>query len=249
MTQRLELSAELDKFVRAEAGLSARQTISPSTEIVEGLQIDGIDCEYLMEAFFGKWSIEPGDYEYFRYFYPEPLLDPLPSLSKHFYRRKMQGIELHEEKEPLTLGMLQHAIELGVWDTARLRLFYEQFRLPAGLETFILEYTGLMLRGRPGRCDQINADYLLTGFDPARLMSEFFDRFGVDRGDYDFYRYFEKAGFREPPSLLRRLFRNQHDPAAAQNLEPLTLDMLARAIQLGVWDSGKLRAATTSPGK
>lgn len=61
----------------------------------------------------------------------------------------------------------------------------------------------------------------------ADIMSEYFDKFGVDPAGFDFYRYWPAESF-----FLYALFtcgKNDDEP------EPLTLRMLAESAKAGVW--------------
>ncbi|CAD6545718.1 DUF1493 family protein [Paraburkholderia metrosideri] len=75
------------------------------------------------------------------------------------------------------------------------------------------------------------------GDDADHFMQRFFEFFCIDRGDYDFHRYFLMEG----EGLLYHFFskymmRRKH----SLKREPLTVEMLHQALLNGKWDSGAL---------
>ncbi|WP_233805623.1 DUF1493 family protein [Paraburkholderia sp. HP33-1] len=75
------------------------------------------------------------------------------------------------------------------------------------------------------------------GDDADIFMERFFEVFCIDRGDYDFHRYFlmEGEGFLYH-LILKHIMRKNH----SIKREPLTIEMLHRAIINGKWNSGAL---------
>ncbi|SMG55295.1 DUF1493 family protein [Paraburkholderia susongensis] len=75
------------------------------------------------------------------------------------------------------------------------------------------------------------------GDDADIFMQRFFESFGIDRGDYDFHRYFLMEGEGLLYHFLtRHVLRRQH----SLKREPLTVRMLHKALLSGKWDSGAL---------
>ncbi|MFT4064658.1 DUF1493 family protein [Paraburkholderia sp.] len=117
MTQPLELSDNLLSFINKQAGLWRQHILVASTTIERDLGVTGIDAGEFMEAFFQHFNVDPGDYDEARYFGPEGFELGLSFITRWIERR-------HKVKRPpkeiLTIGMLQRAIEFGVWDSQRL---------------------------------------------------------------------------------------------------------------------------------
>ncbi|POT57783.1 hypothetical protein C3432_07525 [Citrobacter amalonaticus] len=61
----------------------------------------------------------------------------------------------------------------------------------------------------------------------ADIMNEYFERFDVDRAEFDFYRYWPQETF-----FLYALFTCGGDD---NEPEPLTLKMLADSAKAGIW--------------
>ncbi|WP_241016529.1 DUF1493 family protein [Paraburkholderia sp. Ac-20336] len=118
MMQQSEPSDNLLQFVEKQAGLWRKHTLTLSTKIERDLGVTGIDADEFMEAFFREFDVASGDYDGGRYFGPEGLEVGLSCIGRWLDRRR--GVKRFP-KEELTLGMLQHAIDLGVWDSERLK--------------------------------------------------------------------------------------------------------------------------------
>jgi len=69
-------------------------------------------------------------------------------------------------------------------------------------------------------------DYIWASETGAEIMSEYFMRFNVDPGNFDFYRYWPEETF-----ILYALFTSGKDDEP----EPLTLRMLAESAKAGKW--------------
>jgi hypothetical protein len=70
-------------------------------------------------------------------------------------------------------------------------------------------------------------DYVWASETGSDIMNEYFKRFGVARGNFDFYKYWPEETF-----ILYSLFtsgRDDDEPA------PLTLRMLAESARAGIW--------------
>ncbi|BCQ27720.1 hypothetical protein NK8_59090 (plasmid) [Caballeronia sp. NK8] len=80
------------------------------------LELSGDEAQIFMEGFFDHFGIERGDYEFDRYFGGEGfnLFAIFFAMLSPSYKKR------HFEREPITIRMLQRAIELGTWDSARI---------------------------------------------------------------------------------------------------------------------------------
>lgn len=106
---------ELETFIRKEAGIRASRPVNRSDRLEDDLDLTGDDADDFMGKFFERFPVKYGDYEFHRYFSEEGFnLFSILLLSFSKKQRKKY------EKEALTVGMLEHAIHLGVWDSKRL---------------------------------------------------------------------------------------------------------------------------------
>ncbi|WP_250482723.1 DUF1493 family protein [Caballeronia sp. GaOx3] len=115
-----EVSAELEAFIREEIGLSPKQPLRPSDTLENDFGITGDDADDFMGAFSKRFNVGPGDFDFHRYFEMEGFsVWPFSVFTNWLHKR--WGIKKYNEREPLTVAMLQRAIDLGVWETERLR--------------------------------------------------------------------------------------------------------------------------------
>lgn len=115
-----EVSAELEAFIRKEIGLSSKNQLNPSDTLEDDLGVTGDDADDFMGAFSKRFNVEPGDFDFHRYFEMEGFsVWPFSIFTNWLHKR--WGIKKYDQREPLTLAMLQRAIDLGVWETERLR--------------------------------------------------------------------------------------------------------------------------------
>lgn len=115
-----EVSAELEAFIREEIGLSPKKPLRPSDTLENDLGVTGDDADDFMGAFSKRFSVEHGDFDFHRYFEMEGFsVWPFSVFTSWLHKR--WGIKTYKEREPLTVAMLQRAIDLGVWETERLR--------------------------------------------------------------------------------------------------------------------------------
>jgi hypothetical protein len=127
MTLQPEVSAELEALIRKEAGISQKKKIRSASVIEDDFGITGDDASDLMVAYFERFNVAPGDFDFNRYFEMEGFsIWPFSILTNWLHRR--WGIAKYEHREPLTVGMLQRAIDLGVWDSQRLREMFDTSR-------------------------------------------------------------------------------------------------------------------------
>ncbi|WP_322046288.1 DUF1493 family protein [Paraburkholderia sp. J67] len=111
------VSVELEDFVRREIGLSSKRQLNASDTLEDDLGVTGDDADDFMDAFAKHFNVEPGDFDFHRYFEMEGFsMWPFSIFTNWLHRR--WGIQKYEPREPLTVGMLQRAIELGVWNSA-----------------------------------------------------------------------------------------------------------------------------------
>jgi hypothetical protein len=105
----------LESFVRKEACISPKKSISPEMTVEDDLGQQGDDAGIFMQRFFEAFRIDRGDYDFHRYFLMEGegLLYHL--ILKYVMRRKHSI-----KREPLTIKMLHEALINGKWDSGAL---------------------------------------------------------------------------------------------------------------------------------
>jgi hypothetical protein len=106
---------ELEAFVRRESGMRESTPIRHADRLEDDLHLSGDDADIFMGKFFDRFPVQPGDYDFLRYFSEEGL--NLFLIFAMLFSRKLRQ---KYDKESLTVGMLEHAIKLGVWDSAKL---------------------------------------------------------------------------------------------------------------------------------
>lgn len=107
----------------------------------------------------------------------------------------------------------------------------------AELETFVREELGLREAKVLSPATRLWEDLGQTGDDANEFMGQFFERFSVDTGDFDFHRYFLMEGEGGLYSLFRRVVLCK--PHSVDR-EPIGLAMLHRAALDKKWDSCRL---------
>ncbi|MGF6471175.1 hypothetical protein QFZ89_006425 [Paraburkholderia youngii] len=113
-----EVSAELEEFLREKIGSPPKISIKPSSSLEDDFGVTGDDASKLINTFAITFNVQPGDFEFLRYFNMEGFsVWPFSILAR--YVLKLRGVKDYKNKEPITVGMLQRAIELGVWDSQR----------------------------------------------------------------------------------------------------------------------------------
>ncbi|ADG19961.1 protein of unknown function DUF1493 [Paraburkholderia atlantica] len=113
-----EVSAELEEFLREKIGIPQKIAIKPSSSLEDDFGVTGDDASKLINTFAITFNVQPGDFEFLRYFNMEGFsVWPFSILTR--YLLKLRGVKDYKNKEPITVGMLQRAIELGVWDSQR----------------------------------------------------------------------------------------------------------------------------------
>jgi hypothetical protein len=111
---------ELETFIRAETGISKRKLLTRQLSLENDLDLTGDEAYYFMEKFFDKFKVQYGDFNFNRYFSGEGF-NPFVIVGFIFsskLRRKY-------DRAPLTVGMLEKAVEAGVWDSRALGEFVE----------------------------------------------------------------------------------------------------------------------------
>lgn len=99
---------EIVAFVRRQT--ATRATLTRSTELQRDLGLEGDEALDFIESFAETFHVDSGDFEFHRYFGPEGF-NPF-SLVVDLFRRPDRSIGV-------TLGMLEKAAVLGVWETAK----------------------------------------------------------------------------------------------------------------------------------
>ncbi len=116
MTLQPALSAELVEFIREQLALKPDQQVSPSDSLEEKFGLTGDDADDFMGDFGKRFHVAGGDFDFNRYFVTEGFPGPFFIVSYLCSKKKRRRLK----REPLTVAMLQHAINLGVWDSQRL---------------------------------------------------------------------------------------------------------------------------------
>jgi hypothetical protein len=106
---------QLESFVRREIGMRPYWPVHRADRLEQDLDLTGDDASDFMGKFFAHFPVDPGDYAFDRYFRAAGF-DPLGRLATLFSRK----LRRRYDREPLTVGMLEQAIDLGVWDSRRL---------------------------------------------------------------------------------------------------------------------------------
>jgi hypothetical protein len=112
-----KVSVELVAFIREKLRYPERLPINPDTSVEDTLGVTGDDSPGFMGEFFNRFSVDSGDFDCNRYFEGEGVFTPFSAILRFLFRRTQE----EQEREPLTVGMLQHAIDLGVWNSQSLK--------------------------------------------------------------------------------------------------------------------------------
>lgn len=108
------LWGQLLAFTRKKLALPAKQVLTPDTDLLEDLGVDGSDGDDFMFSFCQHFQVAHGDLETGHHFGPEGF-DSLAMLRTLFGFGKRAA-----PLKPITLGMLLLAAESGTWDSAAL---------------------------------------------------------------------------------------------------------------------------------
>jgi hypothetical protein len=103
----------LNSFIRREACISAKKTITPAMTIADDLGQQGDEADLFMQRFFEAFRIDRGDYDFHRYFLMEGEGVFYHLIFKYIMRRKHSL-----KRESLTVGMLHAALLMGKWDSS-----------------------------------------------------------------------------------------------------------------------------------
>lgn len=103
----------IEAFVRAEVGLGPSKPLTRDTRLWEDLGLTGDDANDFMGCFFERFQIDPGDFDFHRYFLMEGE-GGLYSLFQRLVLRKPYSLQ----REPVTLGMLHRATVGGKWNSS-----------------------------------------------------------------------------------------------------------------------------------
>lgn len=102
----------IEAFVRTEVGLGPSKPLTRDTRLWEDLGLTGDDANDFMGSFFERFQIDPGDFDFHRYFLMEGE-GGLYSLFQRWVLKKSQT----RQREPITLGMLYRAALDGKWSS------------------------------------------------------------------------------------------------------------------------------------
>ncbi|GAB2903804.1 hypothetical protein GCM10027093_46500 [Paraburkholderia jirisanensis] len=101
---------DLESFVRKEACMSPKKSITEETTVVYDLGQHGDDANEFMEIFFTKFKIDRGDYDFSRYFFMEG-----EGLISHLFVKYIKRNPHSLKREVMTVGMLYKALVSGRW--------------------------------------------------------------------------------------------------------------------------------------
>ncbi|RKP50821.1 DUF1493 family protein [Trinickia fusca] len=104
----------LELFVRKEARISPKKTITLESTIEDDLGQQGDDADEFMQRFFEVFRVERGDYDFHRYFLMEG-----EGILYHLLMRLLRKPHTFK-RETLTVGMLHRALINGKWDSETL---------------------------------------------------------------------------------------------------------------------------------
>ncbi|MFM0230353.1 DUF1493 family protein [Paraburkholderia sediminicola] len=104
------------------------------------------------------------------------------------------------------------------------------------LESFIRKEACISPKKSITQESSVEDDLGQQGDDADEFMQRFFEVFGVERGDYDFHRYFLMEGEGILYHLLMKLRGKPH----TFKRETLTVGMLYRSMVDGRWDATSL---------
>ena len=117
---------KLEPFIRKETDMSPKEKLDHDTQIQDDLGITGDDADPFMEKFFKYFNVKEGDFDLGRYFCGEGLSPFFPFILLWIIALKLFGKKYASiERETLTVGMLEKAIELGKWDTAVIESYFK----------------------------------------------------------------------------------------------------------------------------
>ncbi|MDF0605636.1 DUF1493 family protein [Neisseriaceae bacterium TC5R-5] len=102
---------EVEAFIRKETGVFKSTPITPETSIQDDLDVTGDDSITFMDRFFEHFVVDAGDFDHSKYFLDEGS-DIITLIMVGLFRRKKL------ERQPLTAGMLEHAVRLGKWQSS-----------------------------------------------------------------------------------------------------------------------------------
>jgi len=107
------------------------------------------------------------------------------------------------------------------------------------LEAFVRQEAAVSSKRQITADTSLTDDLGQTGDDADIFMERFFARFEVERGDYDFGRYFLMEGEGFLYHVVRKfILRKPH----TFKRDALTVRMLCKAVSLGVWDSAAIKS-------
>jgi hypothetical protein len=114
------------------------------------------------------------------------------------------------------------------------------------LEAFTREELGRPWFGQAPKFtsdSRMEEDLRLTGLDAVEFIDKWAEKFGVEAQGFPYSRYFGADNLDVIRSVLGLLSRRFRDPP----LVPLTLGMLAEAMQRGRWGTREIEAMAKKP--
>lgn len=105
---------DLESFVRKEACISPKKSITQGSTVEDDLGQQGDDADEFMQHFFEVFGVDRGDYDFHRYFLMEG-----EGILYHLLM-KLRGKPHTFKRETLTVGMLYNAMVSGKWSAEAL---------------------------------------------------------------------------------------------------------------------------------
>ncbi|MBB3261289.1 DUF1493 family protein [Paraburkholderia sp. WP4_3_2] len=109
----------------------------------------------------------------------------------------------------------------------------------SAVEQFVRARTGVSTRKQITAATKIEDDLDVTGIEAESFMEKFFDAFKVELGDFSFDRYFVNEGSGLLLSLVTLFSKKKRETLGRV---PITVGMLAKAVELGRWDCKTLES-------
>lgn len=101
---------EVVSFIRAKLSVSPKKIISPVTNVVDDLDLNGDHADEFMWSFFKRFEVSSGDYEFENYF----IMDG-EGVFYHLVQRYVLRNSHTFKRRPMTVGMLFNAACTGRW--------------------------------------------------------------------------------------------------------------------------------------
>ena len=102
---------DLVAFIREEACISSKKSITDDMDVVYSLGQHGDDADEFMEKYFVTFKVDRGDYDFRRYFFMEG-----EGFISHLFQKYILRRPHSLKRETMTIGMLYKAILNRKWD-------------------------------------------------------------------------------------------------------------------------------------